>query len=125
MSAPKIFGREPAVIASLIEAGLAMLVAFGLLTSLGIKGQAELALVMAVVSSGLGIYVAWVTRATLLGVAIGFTKALIALGAVYGLTLTIEQTGALIAFLTVALGLFQRTQTTPAAQPSFDLGQLG
>lgn len=121
MNAPKIFGREPAVIASLIEATLAMLVAFGLLTGLGIKGQAELALVMAVVSSALGVYVAWVTRATLLGVAVGLLKALIALGAVYGLTLTIEQTGALIAFLTVALGLFQRTQTEPATVSSFDL----
>lgn len=118
---PKIFGREPAVLASLIEAGLALLVAFGVLADLGIRGQQELALVMAVVSSALGLYVAWVTRATLLGVAVGFTKALIALAAVYGLTLTVEQTGALIAFLTLILGYFQRTQTEPDPAPSFNL----
>lgn len=121
MSTPTIFGREPAVIVSLIEAALAMLVAFGVLAGLGIKGQAELALVMAVVSGLAGVYVAYVTQATLLGVCVGLLKALIALGAVYGLTLTVEQTGALIAFLTVALGLYQRTQTGPAPRASFNL----
>jgi hypothetical protein len=118
---PKIFGREPAVISSLIEAALALAISFHLLAWAHIGGQAELALVMAVVSSGLGLYVAWVTRATLLGVAIGLIKALIALAAVYGLTISVEQTGTLIAFLTVLIGLFHRTQTTPLAQPAFDL----
>lgn len=121
MPAPKIFGREPAVIAGLVEAALALLISFGALAGIGIRGQAELALVMAVVTGGLGVYVAWVTHATLLGVAVGFIKAVLALAAVYGLTLNIEQTGALIAFVTVALGLYQRGQTTPLEQPRFDL----
>lgn len=115
----KIFGREPALVVSLIEAGLALLVSFGVLAGLGIRGQEELALVMAVVTSGLGVYLAYVTRDTLLGVVVGFVKAALALAAVYGLELTVEQTGSLIAFITVAIGAWQRTQTGPAAVPSF------
>lgn len=121
MNTPKIFGREPAVLSSLVEAALALAISFHLLAWAHINSQAELALVMAVVSSGLGFYVAWVTRATLLGVAVGLVKALIALTAVYGLSINVEQTGTLIAFLTVAIGFFQRTQTDPLEHPSFNL----
>lgn len=115
---PKIFGREPAVIAALIEAALALLISFNALTGLGIKGQPELMLTMAVVNGLVGLYVAYVTRDTILGAAVAVVKALIAFGAIYGLTLTTEQTGTLIAFLTLAIGMFQRTQTGPTAVPS-------
>lgn len=121
MFTPTIFGREPAAVAALVQGVLALAVSFGLLAGVGIKGQVELAIVMGVVIAVLDVFVAYVTRATLLGVCVGLIKALIALGAVYGLTLTVEQTGALIAFLTVSLGLYQRTQTSPSPVPSFDL----
>lgn len=118
---PKIFGREPAVIVGLIEAFLALLISFGWLSVIGLRGQEELAIVMAVVSAAAGLYVAYVTKATLLGVAVGFIKALAALAAVYGLQISVEQTGALIAFVTVLLSMYQRTQTEPIASPNFDL----
>lgn len=117
----KIFGREPAVLASTVEALLALLISFHALTFIGLNGQAELVVVMAVVNGALGLYVAYVTHDTLLGAAVALLKALVAFGAVYGLTLTSEQTGTLIAFLTVALGMYQRTQTGPSGRPSFDL----
>lgn len=116
---PKIFGREPAVLASLVEALLALLISFHALAFIGIDDQGTLLVVMAVVNGGFGMYVAYVTRDTLLGAAVALAKALIAFGAVYGLTASIEQTGALIAFLTVAIGLYQRTQTGPTAAPGF------
>lgn|GEM_PF-3402001 len=115
----KIFGREPAAIAGLIEGALALLLAFGWLSFIGLRGQEDLAVVMAVVSGAMGVYVAWVTDETLLGYVLGLVKALIALGAVYGLTLSAEETGALIAFLTVALGFWQRDKVEPLEQPTF------
>lgn len=115
---PKIFGREPAVLAALVEALLALLISFNALAGIGIKGQDELMLTMAVVNGVVGLYVAYVTRDTLLGAAVALAKALIAFGAIYSLTLTTEQTGTLIAFLTLAIGFVQRTQTGPASRPS-------
>lgn len=120
---PTIFGREPAVIVGFIQAFLALLVSFGALTALGIKGQPELMLVMGVVIAAGDLYVAYVTRATLLAVVLGFIKAGLAFLTIYGFQLDTEQTGAVIAFATVAIGLYQRTQTEPLPkhQHEFDL----
>lgn len=118
---PKIFGREPAVLASLVEALLALLVSFHVLAFVGIDTQPELMLTMGVVNGLVAVYVAYVTRDTLLGAAVGLIKAGVAFGAIYGLSISTEQTGTLIAFATVAIGMYQRTQTGPAPYPSLDL----
>jgi len=107
-----IFGREPAAIVGTIEAALALLVAF----QLGLDAP-HVALIMGVVTSLAAVYTAWVTKDTLLGVVVGLIKAVIALAIGYGLSLTPEQTGALIAVATVALGLFNRQQTYPLGAP--------
>jgi hypothetical protein len=112
----KIFGREPAVIVGTIEAGLVLLLSFGLFN----LTQDTIGLIMAVVTAGLGLYVAYVTSETLLAAVLAFIKAALALSAVYGFSLTIEQTGALLAFVSVAFGFYQRTQTSPLPQPSFN-----
>jgi hypothetical protein len=111
----KIFGREPAAIVGLIEAALVLSLSFGLFN----LTQDTIGVVMAVVSAGLGVYIAYVTNETLLGAVVGLTKALVALGAVFGLALTIEQTGSLIAFITLTMSFWQRTQVTPMDNPSF------
>lgn len=118
MSYPTIFGREPAAVVGLIEAFLAALFSFGLLDAIGITSTESLGLVMAVVIAITGTYVAYVTQDTLLGHVITALKALVALGTVYGLSLTSEQSGILIALVTAAFSLFQRTQTSPTAWPS-------
>lgn len=110
-----IFGREPAAIVGVIEAGLVLALTFGVP---GLTGDSVVN-VIAVVATALGVYTAYVTRDTLLGVVVGLAKALIALAVGYGLTLSPEQTGAIIAMVTMGLGLFQRTQTAPAISPSF------
>jgi hypothetical protein len=107
--------REPAFYVGLFEAVLAVLLSFGLF---GLTGE-KVSLIMAVVVAGLGFYTAWATRDTLLGVGVGLSKAVLALGIGYGLMLTDAQTGALIAVVTVALGAFNRTQTSPLAVGSF------
>lgn len=74
---------------------------------------------MAAVSAVFGVVTAYATRDTLLGAVTGLAKAVVALGVGYGLELTAEQTGALIAFVTVAVGFWQRTQTSPLEHGTF------
>ena len=114
----KIFGREPAAIIGLLEAVLASLLAFGLLGWAGLDSAEAVGTVMALVSALLGSYVAYVTRDAVLGYVLAAVKAGIALAAVYGLELTMEQAGAVIALTSVVVGFFQRTQTGPAVVPS-------
>lgn len=123
MSTPTVFGREPAVIVGLIQAALALAVSFGWLAVVGIRGQVELGIVMALVIAVLDVYVAYVTRRTLLAAAIGVFKAFAAFAAIYGFALTVEQTGAAIAFITFALGVIHQSQTEPLlkADHSFNL----
>lgn len=110
----KVFGREPAAWIGLIEAVIVLAVAVGLGWS-----SEQTALVMAVVVSAFGIYTAWVTHDTMLGVVVGFTKAVLALLIGFGVALKPELTGALIGLVTVVVGFFQRTQTSPLEVPTF------
>lgn len=107
-----IFGREPAAWVGLIEAILAVLVAF----ALGIS-QETFGPILAVVSAAAGVYTAWATKDTMLGVIVGLAKAVIGLTAVCGLTLTDQQVAGVIALTAVTVGFFQRTQTSPVAAP--------
>lgn len=111
----KIFGREPAALIGVVETFLVLLMAF----RLGVD-QELLGAIMAVVTAGFGVYSAYVTKDTLLGAAVGLLKSALILAAVFGFTLTADQTAAVIALVTVGLSLFQRTQTTPLANPSFE-----
>lgn len=111
----KIFGREPAVIVGTIEAALVLVLSFGLFN----LSQETVGLIMAVVIAAFGLYTAYVTSETLLAAALSFIKAALALATVYGFTLTDAQMGALLAFVSVVFALFQRTQTSPLPEPSF------
>lgn len=107
--------REPAWYVGLAEAVLACLLSFGLfhLTA------ERVSLVMAVVTALAGVYVAWRTRDTLLGVGVGLAKALLALAVGYGLALTDAQTGAIIAVVAIVLSGFNRDRTVPLAAGTF------
>ena len=112
MRADNIFGREPAAWVGLIEAILALLI----ITVLHWSAE-QVALVMAAVVAAFGVYTAWVTEDTLLGVVVGFTKAVLALMVGFGLTLSPELTAAIIGLVTVVMGFFNRQQTSPVASP--------
>jgi len=118
-----IFGREPVVISNAIEGILAALLAFHLLGWAGINSADEIAIVMAVVSSALGIYVAYVTKDTLLAAVLGFVKAAAALIAAYGYDLTPEQLAQMLAAITVVFALWHQRATGPAEVPSLNLNQ--
>lgn len=103
-----IFGREPAAYVGVIEAALALAVAFWAPIT-----QHQVGLIMACVTAAFGLYTAIATHDSFLAVAVGLAKALIALGIGFGLNLTDVQSGAMIAFVTIALGFFNRQTTTP------------
>jgi len=116
----RILGREPAAWSGLIQALLALALSLNLfaLTS------ETVALIMAVVNAAFGVYLAWVTANTMLGVIVGLTEAVFALVAGYGYELSTATTAAAIAVVTVLVGFFQRTQTTPLPDPSFKSDKL-
>ena len=105
----KVFGREPAAIVALLEAVLVLALSFGLFD----LTQHTIGLIIAVVTAGFGVVLAVTTSETLLGPVVGFTKSALALAAVYGLSITTEQTGALIAVVGLVIGFWQRGQTSP------------
>lgn len=110
-----IFGREPAAVVGIIEAVLVMFLTFGWFN----LSQETVGLIMAVVTTALGVWLAYVTHHTVLGALTGLAKAVLALAAVYGFALTDAQTGAVIALITMIVGFWHRTQTSPAMFPGF------
>lgn len=111
----RILGREPAAWSGLIQALLALALSLGLFD----LTAETVGLIMAVVAAAFGVYLAWVTHATMLGVIVGLTNAVVALFAGYGYGLSTTTAAAVIAVVTVVVGFFQRTQTSPLAAPSF------
>lgn len=105
-----IFGREPALVAGLIESIIALAVAFGLHVT-----TAQVGLINAVVAALLGVYTAWATKETLASGILALSKSVLSLLIGFGLDLTTDQTATAIAIVTMALSLFNRTQNSPAA----------
>lgn len=113
MTGFKIFGREPAAVVGVVEAGLALLLSFGLFQ----LDQERVAVIVAAVSALLGLVAAWATKDTLLTALVGFAKAVLVLGAAYGLSLTDAQTGSLIATITIVGGFYLRSKTSSLNTP--------
>lgn len=104
-----IFGREPALVAGLIESVVALAVAFGLHWT-----TAQVGLVNAVVAALLGGYVAWATKETLASAVLALSKSVLSLLIGFGLDLTADQTATLLAVVGIVLSVFNRTQNSPA-----------
>jgi hypothetical protein len=103
---------EPAVIVGLLEALLSAGVAFGLPVT-----HTQVALIMAVAAAAGGVIVAVTTHHTTLAVVIGLANALGALLVGFGLHITPEQTGGLIAVISMVWALINRDRTSPVAGP--------
>jgi hypothetical protein len=113
MTMGRIFGREPAAWSGLIQAVLALALSLDMFA----LSNERVGLIMAVVSAVFGVYTAWVTASTMLGVIVGLANAAFALAAGYGFKLSTTTTAAAIGLVTVAVGFFQRTQTSPPRSP--------
>jgi hypothetical protein len=86
-----IFGREPSVWVGLIESGLAALTAFGIGQWAGLTQETYGTWVVLIAALS-GFLTAFLTKDTMLGVTLGLAKAVIAFIAIYGLSLTDQQT---------------------------------
>lgn len=106
----KILGREPAFFVGVVEAGLALLLTF----QVGGLTQENVGVIVAVVSAGLGLVVAYATKTTLYSALIGFAKAALVLAVTFGVHLTDAQTGAAMALIVLVAGAYLRDRTSPA-----------
>lgn len=107
--------REPAAFVGLISGVLALLLSLNLF---GLTNE-NVGLIMGVVTAGLGVFTAWKTRDTMLGYIVAFANATFALVAGFGFELSADTTAAAIAIVTVLVGFFQRTQTSPLPDGTF------
>lgn len=114
-----ILGREPAAIIGAIQSVLVLAVSFGWLDGIGLKGQDDVALVVGVLTAIAAAALAYLTRDTLLAPVIEVFKAALALAVIYGFSITLEQTGFVVAGITALFAAFQRTQTSPLPKGSF------
>lgn len=114
-NAVQIFGREPAFWTALIEAVLSACLAAG---GSGLTSK-RIALIMAVVTAAFGVYSAYVTKDSMLAVGVGLAKAVLALLVGYGLKLSADQVSTVIAIVTIVLGAYHRSQTSPLVTPGF------
>ncbi|GAA3562794.1 hypothetical protein GCM10022419_049310 [Nonomuraea rosea] len=110
----RIFGREPALILGLVSAGVQMVTALFLPLTI-----VQVAAVNSIAAAGLGVWTAFVTRnrdggASVKPAVLGFAQAAITLGLVFGVSLTDQQTAAIMAFVALAGALFVRQVSTPA-----------
>lgn len=117
----KIFGYEPAALIGAIQALLIVAISFHWLDGIGLHSQGDVMAVVVVMSTLAAVVLAYKTHATLLAPAIELFKALAAVAVIYGFRLTTEQTGSLVAAITVVLALFQRTQVIPLKHGNFTL----
>jgi hypothetical protein len=118
MPGPTIFGREPAVWIGLLEACLAVILT--LHTGLS---QDMASGIMAVVVALAGLYTAYVTKQTMLGVLVGLTKAFFILFAAFSFHVSDPTQAAIISLVTIIGGFTNQGRATvlPPEQHSLDL----
>jgi hypothetical protein len=117
-----LFG-EPAAVIGTVTA----VIAFALTLS-GLDTNTQ-GIVMAFVVALGGVWGAWATQTTLLGALVGVVNTGAVLLATLHYSLSETSQAALISVITVALGLFYRTQTSPVVEPkrslNVDVGSTG
>jgi uncharacterized protein (DUF697 family) len=113
---PKIFGREPAAWAGLLQGVLAVALAFGLF---GLTNE-KTALIQAASAALFAVVAAWYTKKVNTAVVVAAVQAVLALLVGYGLDIQPDQTAALIGAVQIALAGFLRQNTEPAIVPGFD-----
>jgi hypothetical protein len=110
---PTIFGREPAVILGFLSAALQLLTAFVLPLN-----SEQVGALNAVAAAAIGVWTAFVTRAadggsSMQTAVLGFAQAGITLALVFGLSLSDEQTAAIMAFVAMGVSMFVRQVSSP------------
>lgn len=107
-----IFGRDPAVIITLVGTGIQLFAAFIIDLSIGQQSALN-----AIVAAGIGIFIAFSVRDGQVAAVIGFAQALIALAIGFGLKLDGDNQAVIMSFVGTAAGMFIRTQVTAPVGP--------
>lgn len=113
----KIFGREPAVILHALQAVLAFLVTLPALNALGLTEEVS-GWVMTLAAGAVALLVAAATRPLVVSALTGAVQTLLTGFVAFGLPLSEQSSGALIAALNVVLMLLMPLGLTPAADPA-------
>ena len=108
MKLPLIFGREPALVLGLVQAAILAAVTFGLDLTAGQQG-----VVIALASSGVGLYVATkVERDKLVPRVLGFVQAFVALAVAFGWDASADTQGVVMTLAGAVVAMYTRTQVT-------------
>lgn len=108
MKLPLIFGREPALVLGLVQAVVLAAVTFGLDLTAGQQG-----VVIALASSGVGLYVATkVERDKLVPRVLGFVQAFVALAVAFGWDASPDTQGVVMTLAGAVVAMYTRTQVT-------------
>ncbi|MGW0805934.1 hypothetical protein [Nonomuraea sp. NPDC002799] len=113
----KIFGREPAVWLHALQAVLAFLVTLPALNALGFTAEVS-NWVMTVAAGVVAALVAIATRPFVVSALTGGVQTILTGLVAFGLPLSEQSTGALVAALNVALMLLMPLGLTPTADPA-------
>ncbi|MEU4224260.1 hypothetical protein AB0F17_08205 [Nonomuraea sp. NPDC026600] len=113
----KIFGREPAVILHALQAVLAFLVTLPALNQLGLTEEVS-GWVMTLAAGAVALLVAIATRPLVVSALTGAVQTILTGFVAFGLPLSEQSSGALIAALNVVLMLLMPLGLTPAADPA-------
>lgn len=115
MKTPLFLGREPAAWLALVAVLVKLVVAFGWNATPEVQAS-----VNAVAAAAMGILIALAVHDGLGAAVVGLAQAALALAIGFGLDWSTERQAVVMAFMTVAVGMWDRTQVTakvPAKQP--------
>jgi nicotinamide riboside transporter PnuC len=112
MSVAKIFGREPALWAALLNATVYVLCAWIFHPSPQVEAG-----IIAVVSAVLGMVVAFSTKDGVSAAILGLVKSVLALLLGFGLKMSADQMAGILSLAAALTGMFVRTQATALVGP--------
>jgi len=112
---------NPTLWVAAIQSILILLCSFGKLGFLGLNTQDDVALLVVVLNCLGALYLAWATKNTLLAPVVELLKAVVAFGAIYGLSWTTDQTAMAIVVINSVFAAFHWKATGPEPQGKFTL----
>lgn len=107
MSTPRIFGREPAVLLSLVAVVVKLAAAFGV----DVTGEQQ-AVINAVAAAAVGVTLAVMVSDGVGAALLGFIQAAVALAVGFGLDWSAEQQAVVLSVAAGVVAMWDRTQVT-------------
>lgn len=120
LPARNVFGREPAAITGVVSAFLTLGISFGLDIDTEVQGY-----IIAAVEAVLGLIVVLQVKENVYPALITLVRVAIPLVVSLGLSLTVDQQGALLAFVTILLTFFGTRPQVTAKANVIDARQTG